>query len=95
MANQWGFWVLAVTRARDLVGEGSADLLLNPSTAFGLEYRQEPNNLSFASEDDWWDVFTTYFPSEHLSLVAAYGDLGSIAGTDRQTGFYLSAQASF
>lgn len=80
---------------RDLVFEGSAALLLNRFTAVGVEYRQKPDNLGFAREEDWWDAFVGYFPNKHVSFVAAYADLGSVAGLDRQTGFYLSVEASY
>jgi len=80
---------------RDLVFEGSAALLLNRFTAVGVEYRQKPDNLGFAREDDWWDAFVGYFPNKHVSFVAAYADLGSVAGLDHQTGFYLSVEAGY
>jgi len=80
---------------RELVFEGSVAVLLNRFTAVGVEYRQKPDNLAYAREEDWWDAFIGYFPNKHISFVAAYADLGSIAGLDRQTGFYLSAQASY
>lgn len=80
---------------REVVFEGSVAVLLDRFTAVGVEYRQKPDNLAFAREEDWWDVFIGYFPNKHVSFVAAYADLGTIAGLDRQTGFYLSAQASY
>lgn len=80
---------------RELVFEGSVAVLLDRFTALGVEYRQKPDNLAFAREEDWWDVFIGYFPNKHVSFVAAYTDLGTIAGLDRQTGFYLSVQASY
>ncbi|MGI8740186.1 MAG: DUF3034 family protein [Gammaproteobacteria bacterium] len=80
---------------RDLVFEGSVAVLLDRFTALGVEYRQKPDNLAFAREEDWWDVFIGYFPKKHLSFVAAYADLGTIAGLGRQTGLYLSVEASY
>lgn len=73
----------------DLVLEGSAAILFNKRLAVGFEYRQKPDNLGL-DEDDWRDYFVAWFPSKHLSITAAYVDLGSIAQIDDQTGWYLS-----
>lgn len=81
--------------SREWVGEASVAMFVNRYWAIGMEYRQKPDLLNFAKEDDWKDVFVAYFPSKHVSLVGAYADLGSIAGLDSQTGWYLSVQASF
>jgi Protein of unknown function (DUF3034) len=70
-------------------------LFLNEATAIGAEYRSKPDNLSFAEEDDWSDVFIGYFPSKRLAVVAAYAELGSIGTIPDQNGLYLSVQASF
>lgn len=75
--------------------EGSLAVLLNPRWALGVEYRQKPDNLSFAGESDWADLFVGYFPNKHLSVVLAYARLGEIATLDRQNGIYLSVQGSF
>lgn len=80
---------------RELVFEGSAALLLDRDVAVGLEYRQKPDNLSFAGEDDWTDLFVAWFPNRNISLVAAYADLGSIGGLDGQSGLYFNVQGSF
>ena len=80
---------------RSLVLETSAAVLLDPHWAVGVEYRQKPDNLGFAREDDWRDVFVAWFPNKHVAVVAAYADLGSIATLDKQRGPYLSLQASF
>lgn len=48
----------------------------------------------FAREDDWYDVFLGWFPSKRFSVVAAWSDLGSIAGLDDQRGLYVSLQIS-
>jgi hypothetical protein len=75
--------------------EGTVALFLNEATAIGAEYRSKPDNLSFAEEDDWSDVFIGYFPSKRLAVVAAYAELGSIGTIPDQNGLYLSVQASF
>jgi len=80
---------------REWLAEGSLAVLLNRYIAVGMEYRQKPDNLSFASEDDWYDLFVAWFPTKSVSLVAAYAQLGSIAGYDAQSAWYLSLQGSF
>lgn len=80
---------------RTLLFEGSAAVLLRPNLAAGIEYRQKPDNLGFAREDDWQDAFVAWFPNKHVALVAAYVDLGSIAGLDDQRGGYLSLQVAY
>lgn len=75
--------------------EGSVAVLFNPRWALGVEYREKPDNLSFAGESDWSDVFIGYFPNKHLAVVLAYARLGEIAGLDNQDGAYLSIQGSF
>jgi len=78
-----------------LLFEGTAALLLDRHWALGLEYRQKPDNLEFAAEDDWRDAFVAWFPNKRVALVTAYADLGSIAGIDRQRAWYLSMQLSY
>lgn len=78
-----------------LLKEGSVAVLFNPHWALGVEYREKPDNLSFAGESDWADVFVGYFPSKNLALVLAYARLGEIATLDHQDGVYLSVQGSF
>lgn len=78
-----------------LLKEGSLAVLFNPHWALGIEYREKPDNLSFAGESDWADVFVGYFPTKNLALVLAYARLGEIATLDNQDGLYLSVQGSF
>ncbi|MFK7888993.1 MAG: DUF3034 family protein [Gammaproteobacteria bacterium] len=80
---------------RTLLAEASAALLLNRRTVVGVEYRQKPDNLSFAQEDDWLDIFGAYFFNKHLSAVAAYASLGDIATLEDQRAVYVSIQGSF
>ncbi|GFM79828.1 hypothetical protein PSCICO_06720 [Pseudomonas cichorii] len=81
--------------SRSVLKEGSVAVLFNPRWAMGVEYREKPDNLSFAGENDWADVFVGYFPNKHLSIVLAYARLGEIATLDNQNGTYLSIQGSF
>jgi hypothetical protein len=80
---------------RSVLKEGSLAVLFNPRWAMGVEYREKPDNLNFAGESDWADVFLAYFPNKHFSVVLAYARLGEIATLDNQDGAYLSLQGSF
>jgi hypothetical protein len=75
--------------------EGSVAWLASKRLAFGAEYRSKPENLGFAKEDDWANVFVAYAFNKHLSVTAAYVDLGDIATFKDQRGFYISLQAGF
>lgn len=75
--------------------EGSAAWLASPKLAFGVEYRTKPDNLAFAHEEDAVDVFAAYAINKHLSITAAYVDLGDIATVRNQRGPYISLQAGF
>ena len=75
--------------------EGSAGYLLSKRFVVGAEYRTKPSNLAFAKEDDWMDLFAAYAVNKHLSVTAAYVDLGDIATFRNQRGVYLSLQAAF
>jgi len=81
-------------QSRSLVAETSVGVFLNKSTVIGLDFRQKKSNLSFASEDNWRDIFIAYIPNRHISLVLAYADLGSIATLEDQQGFYFSITGS-
>ncbi|SHL66505.1 DUF3034 family protein [Phytopseudomonas punonensis] len=80
---------------RSVLKEGSVAVLLNREWAVGVEYREKPDNLNFAGESDWADLFVGYFPNKHLAIVLAYARLGEIATLDNQNGAYLSVQGSF
>ncbi|MCK1789084.1 DUF3034 family protein [Pseudomonas violetae] len=96
-ANETGLLGFGGNRrdTRSVLKEGSIAVLFNPHLALGVEYREKPDNLSFAGESDWADLFLGYFPNKHLSVVLAYAHLGEIATLDNQNGTYLSVQGSF
>ena len=96
-ANQMGILGFGGDRndSRHLVGEGSVATFLTDEVVLGTEYRQKPDNLSSFHEDDYWDVFSAWFPTKNLSMTAAYTDLGQIAMKSEQRGWYLSLQSSF
>lgn len=75
--------------------EGSAALLLSRNIAVGVEYRQKPDNLRIATEDDWYDAFIAWAPLKNVSLTLAYAHLGNIVIKDDQRGLYLSFQVGF
>jgi hypothetical protein len=75
--------------------EGSAAYLVNRKLAVGGEYRTKPDNLAFAKENDWYDLFAAYTLNKHLSATLAYVDLGAVATFKNQRGLYLSLQAGF
>ena len=74
--------------------EGSLGYQLSRRAAIGAEYRSKPDNLSLG-DDDWMDIFAAYAVTDHLTLTAAYVDLGSIATFSDQRGGFLSAQVAF
>ncbi len=75
--------------------EGSAGYLVTRRLLVGVEYRSKPDNLGFAKESSWGDLFAAYAISNNLSVTAAYADLGDIVTFKRQRGWYLSLQAGF
>ena len=74
--------------------EGSVAYLARKDLAFGVEFRQKPDNLPF-KENNWYDVFVAYAPTKNVSLTLAYADLGNIVIKDKQRATYLSVQVGF
>ena len=70
--------------------EASAAVLLSRQLAVGIEYRQKPDNLSFAEEQDWMDFFIAYIPNKQVNFTLAHAQLGDVAGQENQAGTYLS-----
>ena len=98
-----GFGGTQHTGAR-LMPEISLAKLLRKDVAVGVEWRKKPDTLNPSvlgtalKEDDWADLFAAWAPNKHVSLTAAYVDLGRIVpgfAPKRQTGGYLSAQLAF
>lgn len=96
-ANQTGLlgFGTAADDAHRLQFEGSVAYQLSRRAVIGAEFRSKPDNLAIAREDDWWDLFAAYALTDHLTVTAAYVDLGSIATFDQQRGGFLSAQIAF
>ncbi|UXH78063.1 DUF3034 family protein [Roseateles amylovorans] len=87
-----------------LLPEVSVAYLLNRHWAIGAEYRMKPDKLNPSvlgdalREDDWKDVFIVWAPNKHVSLTAAYVDLGRIVPglqPRRQQGVYGSIQLAY
>ena len=106
-ANQGGLLGFGGSQGQGyrVMPELSVAKLLSRQVAVGLEYRAKPDNLNASvlgqgalQEDDWFDIFVAWAPSKHLSITAAWVDLGRIAPAvqpRRQTGAYLSLQGAF
>jgi hypothetical protein len=75
--------------------EASAGIFITRRWLVGAEYRQKPDNLSFAEEDDWYDAFVAWVPDRHVSVTAAWVNLGDVAGLEDQQGAYLAVQGNF
>lgn len=105
-ANQNGLLGFGGTASKSysLLPEVSVAYLINKQWAVGVEYRAKPDKLNPSilgdalREDDWKDVFVAWAPNKHLSLTAAYVDLGRIVPgiqSRRQRGVYGSIQLAY
>lgn len=96
-ANQFGLLGFGGDRrqGRTIQPEGSLALMLSSRIVIGAEYRGKPDRLRFAREDDALDAFVAWAPDRHLTLTAAYVDLGAIATMRNQRGLLLSAKGAF
>ena len=75
--------------------EGSAGVLLSPRLVVGAEYRTKPDNLGFAKERDWADLFAALSVSRTLTATVAYADLGPIATFENQRSLFVSLRGRF
>jgi hypothetical protein len=87
-ADQFG--LLGFSGGYSYEPEGSAAVFLADSLLLGAEYRAKPDNLAAFRENAAKDVFLAWGPTRNLSLIAAWSDLGRIAGKSPQRGAYLS-----
>ena len=74
--------------------EGSVGLQLSRRLVIGGEIRTKPDQLSVAREDKWRDLFAAFAIDRHLTLIAAFTDLGSIATVKAQRGALFSLQTA-
>jgi hypothetical protein len=96
-ANQWGLLGHGGDEGNDhtVQLEGSAAVMLSPRIAVGGEVRTKPDRLSFAEEDDAYDLFAAWGVHRHVTLTAAYADLGDIATVKNQRGLFVQLQTGF
>lgn len=96
-ANQFGLLGFGgdLGDRRQLMPELALAVLLRDDLALGAEWRQKPDRLSAFKEEPAWDVFVAWFAHRHLSVTAAWLQLGNIADQSRQRSLYLSAQLGF
>lgn len=94
--NQFGILGFGGDRkaGRSLNVELSTAMFVTDTLVVGAEFRHKPDNLGVFEEQDYWDVFAAFFPSKHVSITAAYVELGRIAMMPGQRGWYLSLQGS-
>lgn len=96
-ANQFGLVGFGGDRRSGYTAqfEGSAGMLVTRSLLLGAELRTKPDNLGFAREQKAVDAFAAWAMNRHVSVTAAYVDLGDIATVRRQRGAFLSLQGAF
>jgi hypothetical protein len=75
--------------------EASAAFWLRDELLVSAEYRSKRSALPGLSENAARDVFLAYGPIKQVSFVAAWADLGRIAGTQAQRGLYLSVSLAY
>jgi hypothetical protein len=80
--------------------ETTVGYLITRKLAVGGEYRDKPDSLGVDDEGAAWDLFVAWAPNRHLSVVAAYLNMGNILGPATtvdhdQDGTYLSVQFGF
>jgi hypothetical protein len=101
-ANQLGLLGFGGDQQADgkVNAEATVGYLLTRKLAVGGEFRERHDNLGVDDEGAAWDLFVAYAPNRHVSVVAAYVNLGNILGPATtvdhdQTGSYLSVQFGF
>jgi hypothetical protein len=80
--------------------ETTVGYLITRKLAVGGEYRDKPDSLGVDEEGAAWDLFVAWAPTRHVSVVAAYLNMGNILGPATtvdhdQDGTYLSLQFGF
>jgi len=80
--------------------ETTIGYLITRKLAVGGEYRDKPDSLGVDDEGAAWDLFVAWAPNRHVSVVAAYLNMGNILGPATtvdhdQDGTYLSVQFGF
>ena len=96
-ANQFGLLGFGGDRSdsHSLMPELSMAVLLRDDLAVGAELRAKPSKLSAFREENAYDAFVAWFPTRHVSLTAAWLELGNIANKPGQRSLYVSAQVAY
>lgn len=96
-ANQFGLLGFGGDKhaGRSVQFEGSLGWMLSPRLVVGGEWRTRPDNLSIAKEDDAKDLFAAWALGRHVTVTAAYVDVGSVATFANQRGGLLSLQLAY
>ncbi len=96
-ANQFGLLGFGGDQhgAHSVQFEGSLAWMLTPRLVIGGELRTRPDNLSIAREDAAKDLFAAWAVRRHLTITAAYVDIGSVATFAGQRGAMLSLQLAY
>ncbi len=91
-ANQFGLLGFGgdQNNSYEIMFEASLAVFARRNLALGMEFRQKPDNLSFAKEEDAWDIFLAYIPNKQFNFTLAWVQLGTIAGSEDQSGIYGS-----
>lgn len=96
-ANQFGLLGFGGDRSdsHSLMPELSMAVLLRDDLALGAEFRAKPDKLGAFREENAYNAFVAWFPVRHVSLTAAWLELGNIANKAKQRSLYLSAQVAY
>ncbi len=96
-ANQFGLLGFGGDKhaQRSVQFEGSLALMLSPRLVIGGELRTRPDNLGIAREDAAKDLFAAWAVGRHVTVTAAYVDIGSVATVAGQRGGLLSLQLAY
>ena len=96
-ANQFGLLGFGGDKraGRSVQFEGSLGWMLSPRLVIGGEWRTRPDNLGIAREDDAKDLFAAWAVGRHVTVTAAYVDVGSVATFANQRGGLLSLQLAY
>lgn len=80
---------------RSVQFEGSLGWMVSRHLVIGGEWRTRPDNLRIAREDDAKDLFAAWAVNRHVTVTAAYVDIGSVATFANQRGGLLSLQLAY
>jgi hypothetical protein len=96
-ANQFGLLGFGGDKhaQRSVQFEGSVAWMLSPRLVIGGELRTRPDNLGIAREDAAKDLFAAWAVGRHVTVTAAYVDIGSVATFAGQRGGLLSLQLAY